>query len=70
MSYGIKDVIKDELSGTADKLSKEDQFCRLEVCNTCDHLRKLSRQCGLCGCFIDLKVKYRNSECDADKWPF
>ena len=61
MTYKLLDVIRDELAGTADKLSKEDQQYRFDVCVNCEHFKKLSRQCGLCGCFIDAKIKYRNS---------
>ena len=70
MTYNVIDVIKDELKGTADKLSKDEQKLRLEICETCEHRTKLTRQCNLCGCFLDLKTKYRSSECGANKWPF
>jgi hypothetical protein len=70
MSYNVIDVVKDELKGTADKLTKQEQKLRLDVCNECEHKTKLTRQCGLCGCFLDLLTKYKSSECHDNRWPF
>lgn len=70
MTYNILDVVKDELRGTADKLTKEEQQKRLDVCKSCEFLTKLTQQCSKCGCFVAMKTKYRSSECDAKKWPF
>lgn len=68
MTYNILDVIKDELTGTAEYVSHEEKLRRLSICLTCEHLKKLSRQCGKCGCFVDMKTKYAEAECDADRW--
>jgi hypothetical protein len=70
MTYNIFDVVKDEIRGTTDKLEKDEVKQRIAVCNTCTSFVKLTRQCGLCGCFVDQKAKYRQSQCDANKWPF
>lgn len=66
--YNVLDVIKDELKGTAQKLSKEEQTKRISICESCEKFKKLSRQCGICGCFIDMKTKYTLSSCDLEKW--
>lgn len=70
MTYNIIDVIKDELTGNTDKLTKEEQQVRIKTCESCPDFKKLTRQCGHCGCFMDAKTKYRQSECPENKWPF
>lgn len=40
---------------------------RLSICKSCPHFTK-TRQCGICKCFMDAKVKYRQEKCDAGKW--
>lgn len=63
MVYGIKDVIKDELQGKATHVSRDVKQSRLSTCTICPHFKRLSRQCGICGCFLDAKTLYANSEC-------
>jgi hypothetical protein len=61
--YSIKDVIIDTLQGNADKVSKEVKDTRLKICLSCPNSTKISRQCGICGCFLDMKTLYTKSEC-------
>lgn len=68
MSYGLKDIAKDLISGkvvlSEEELAKE----RLKVCEPCEHFTKMSRQCKLCGCFMDMKTKLLRATCPAGKW--
>ena len=41
---------------------------RLKVCAECPQFAKLARQCRLCGCFVDLKVKLLEATCPAGLW--
>tara|TARA_R110002020_G_scaffold215886_2_gene423190 strand:+ start:208 stop:741 length:534 start_codon:yes stop_codon:yes gene_type:complete len=41
---------------------------RLEACNTCPHLLKESMRCGLCGCMLEHKAKWKTTTCP-DKPP-
>ena len=41
---------------------------RLKVCESCDKFRRLSRQCSLCNCFMDLKTRFVASECPIGYW--
>ncbi|MEM2159412.1 MAG: DUF6171 family protein [Candidatus Nitrosotenuis sp.] len=68
MGYSIIDVIKDELTGNAEYVSAQIKKERLYVCSSCSDFRKLSRQCGICGCFVDTKAKYEKSECPKNRW--
>tara|TARA_R110002051_G_scaffold323311_2_gene416488 strand:+ start:1230 stop:1727 length:498 start_codon:yes stop_codon:yes gene_type:complete len=36
---------------------------RLEACNTCPHLIKSSMRCGLCGCLLEHKAKWKTTTC-------
>lgn len=40
---------------------------RLKMCETCEHFSKL-RQCKLCNCWMDLKVKILHASCPVGKW--
>ena len=41
---------------------------RLEICNNCENLYKLTNQCRLCGCFVKAKVHLANTKCPITKW--
>jgi hypothetical protein len=41
---------------------------RIKKCQECENLLRLTRNCKICGCFVDLKVKVKNSECPIGKW--
>lgn len=68
MTYSIIDVVKDELTGNAEYVNKEERLRRLNICQTCSHLTKVTRQCSLCGCFVDMKTRYAKAECGDGKW--
>jgi hypothetical protein len=51
-------------AAAAEDLAKE----RLKVCAECPEFAKLARQCRLCGCFMDIKVKLLEAECPEKKW--
>ena len=41
---------------------------RLKLCEECEDFARASRQCRLCWCFMDIKVKIASAECPAKKW--
>tara|TARA_B100001996_G_C18493036_1_gene528403 strand:- start:420 stop:605 length:186 start_codon:yes stop_codon:yes gene_type:complete len=41
---------------------------RLEICNSCDELRKSIKQCKICGCFVVAKTAMPSAKCPIDKW--
>lgn len=62
-----------------DRVEDEERDRRLAICEGCEHLIKKTRQCGLCGCFVDSKAAARRhldikkmaiveTHCDAGKW--
>lgn len=49
------------------KAESTKQTKRIEVCNSCEHLL-VTRQCGRCLCFVDLKTKVDSESCPINKW--
>lgn len=41
---------------------------RIEICNTCEHLFRLTRTCKKCGCFVEAKTKIESQHCPINKW--
>lgn len=58
-------ILKGQLPAAAkDDLAKE----RMKLCTQCEYFTKLSRQCKLCGCFLDMKTKLLDADCPIEKW--
>ena len=41
---------------------------RLAICKTCEHYNSMLRNCGKCGCFLDVKTMMSGSTCPLMKW--
>lgn len=77
MSYGLKDVAKDALTGNLQAASEETVKRRMTICASCPHLRKNmlknpskidGERCNLCGCYMPVKTKLLKATCPAKKW--
>ena len=69
MSLTLKDIAVKILHGELPALAADDLAVeRMKLCTLCDQYAKLSRQCKLCGCFLDLKTKLLEADCPAEKW--
>ena len=44
-------------------VSPEDYEERLDTCFKCPHVRNPGLRCGLCGCNMELKAKWKTSHC-------
>lgn len=58
----------DALNPLAEKVSDDEAYRRLDICEVCPSLLKLTHQCKECGCFMKLKVKLQKAECPLGKW--
>ena len=47
----------------APNVTTEDYVQRLEACNNCEHILKPQRRCGLCGCMLEHKAKWKTTTC-------
>lgn len=50
--------LAEDSSLVPEQISKE----RMAICSNCEHLVFLNR-CEICGCFMNLKVKFANMRC-------
>ena len=66
--YNIIDVVRDTINGTVEYAEKETMKDRLRLCFECERLIELTNQCKECGCFVKLKVKYKETSCPLGKW--
>jgi len=41
---------------------------RMKICNSCKMFDKESARCGLCGCFMKIKIRLEASSCPLGKW--
>lgn len=41
---------------------------RMDTCLSCEHLISITKQCGLCGCFMPAKTLLANAGCPISKW--
>ena len=41
---------------------------RMEICNECPKLIKLTKQCKECGCIMSVKTKLKFAACPLEKW--
>lgn len=48
-------------------LSDDASAARLAVCAGCEHFTA-ERACRLCGCAMDVKVRWREQKCPINKW--
>lgn len=59
------DLLNGKLPMAATKELAEE---RLKVCGECEYFARMTRQCNLCGCFMDVKAKLLEAECPSQKW--
>jgi len=41
---------------------------RMDICNACPELIKLTSQCKKCGCFMKAKTQLQAAKCPLSKW--
>jgi hypothetical protein len=57
-----------DMLNKANYIDDESSNARLEICEVCPSLLKLTHQCKECGCFMKLKVKLETATCPLGKW--
>ena len=69
MSLTLKDIAVKILHGELPQLAEGELAAeRMKVCKGCVQFTKISHQCKLCGCFLDLKTKLLEASCPIDNW--
>lgn len=64
----LKQIALDLIAGRLILSEAELATERLKVCQECNEFKGFSRQCALCGCFLDLKTRILSEECPISKW--
>ena len=41
---------------------------RMKICRECDKYLKKARICGVCKCFMPMKIRMRSADCPLEKW--
>jgi hypothetical protein len=49
-------------------VSEDVQKRRWEICSSCVHLYQPTRNCRLCGCFMQVKTALASAKCPINKW--
>lgn len=49
-------------------VSDEIAYSRMQLCEECPELIKMTKQCKKCGCFMALKTKLKLASCPIGKW--
>ncbi|ASD50480.1 hypothetical protein FDI24_gp199 [Acidovorax phage ACP17] len=68
MTYGLKDVAKDVLTGRVQHAEPQVVQDRLKTCQGCPSYRQTMKVCGDCGCYLPAKTKFAQSTCPQGKW--
>ena len=55
--------LKTYIANGAPNVTTEDYVERLDACNTCEHLIEPQIRCGLCGCLLEHKAKWKTTKC-------
>ncbi len=58
----------DMLNPKTKRVDYEKKEQRMSICMTCPKLISLTKQCSLCGCFMELKTTLEQSKCPIGKW--
>ena len=69
MASTLKEIAVNILNGKLPAGADADLAkARINECTKCFHFQKYTRQCGLCGCFMDIKTKMLEADCPSGKW--
>jgi hypothetical protein len=53
----------DYVSAGMPSVTPEQYEKRIKECHSCPHLKEDTKQCGLCGCYVENKASWRTSTC-------
>tara|TARA_R100001163_G_C4971864_1_gene131451 strand:+ start:57 stop:419 length:363 start_codon:yes stop_codon:yes gene_type:complete len=55
--------LKTYIANGAPNVTTEDYIERLNACDACEHLLRPQIRCGLCGCMLEHKAKWKTTKC-------
>ena len=63
MAKNFAGELAEYIKNGAPNVSNKQYQERLEACSTCPHLIEESMRCGLCGCMLEHKAKWKTTTC-------
>lgn len=65
----LKDVNQGKSEGNGSIIvSQEKRLERVDICNQCPHFNSDSKRCYKCGCFMEIKWRFKKSSCPINLW--
>jgi len=61
-------VGQDVAEGNGVLVSEEKRIKREQTCQDCSQFNRDSKRCYLCGCYMEVKWKFKASECPMSLW--
>ena len=68
LSDAIARSFKDLLEGEDIMVGKFEQRRRYDICQACKHFNGKHNRCMECGCYLNVKTKFKSEECPIKKW--
>ncbi len=63
-----KSVGQDVVEGNEVLVSEQKKMKREQTCQDCSQFNRDSKRCYLCGCYMEVKWKFKASECPMSLW--
>lgn len=63
-----KSVGQNVVDGNEVFVSEEKMKKREEICQDCSQFNRDSKRCYLCGCYMEVKWKFKSAECPISMW--
>ena len=63
-----KSVGQDVADGSGVFVSEEKIKTREEACNDCSQFNRESKRCYVCGCFMEMKWRFKSAQCPMNIW--
>ena len=63
-----QDVISGAISGDGVLASEEVYNHRMSICNSCVYFKQQENRCTQCGCYMEVKTRFKKTFCPIHKW--
>jgi hypothetical protein len=60
--------VKQASTGNSLIVDEETKEKRWEICNSCDFLDKNKNRCRKCGCYMNIKIQFKDVQCPIKLW--
>lgn len=64
----VKDIAGGALQGDGLLVTDEVYNTRMSICQSCEFFRQDDKRCSQCGCFMEVKSKFKKTYCPVHRW--